>query len=106
MQNGYSVPDPLRFPSSLIELVRKDDPAAAQYTVLGESNPFIDKKILAVAGGKDTLVPWKFTKPFFDSLQVGSRGVKESFVDEEAGHEWTAMMAERMAAFIKTSCLL
>lgn len=105
-QYGYSVPDSHHFPSSLVELVQKIDPAATQYTAPDGSNPFIHKKILVIAGGRDTLVPWKFTKPFFDSLHVGSRGSKESFVDEDAGHEWTARMADRMAAFITASCLL
>jgi hypothetical protein len=97
------------FPPALVSHVRKHDPVAVYSSspdIHPAPNPFLGKKILAIAGGKDPLVPWRFSAPFFDALlDVGGDGVKESFVDELAAHEWTDAMGDRMALFVERWCL-
>jgi len=130
-RRGVDASDPTYFPPSLVAYVRQYDPVAAlspsshnthtahstsfnaaqtastSSTHPVASNPFLGKKILAIAGGKDPLVPWQFSAPFFEQLlYVGSDGVKENFIDEDAAHEWTEAMGERMAQFVERWCLL
>lgn len=105
-RKGIDELDPNYFPQSLIAYIRKHDPAVAPFNVADASNPFLNKKVLAIAGGKDPLVPWIFSRAFFDALEVGETGVKECFIDLDAKHEWTSAMGDRMAEFIKKHCLV
>ena len=106
-RRGIDPSDPAYFPPSLVDYIRKHDPASAPtMNSLDASNPFLNKKILAIAGGQDPLIPWPFSKPTFDALEVGGAGVKECFVDEEAKHEWTDKMSDRLTEFINKHCLL
>lgn len=105
-RRGIDASDPAHFPPSLVAYIRSHDPASSAFKLTDASNPFWGKKILAMAGGKDPLVPWTFSRAFFDALEVGDRGVKECFIDPDAKHEWTDAMGEVMAAFIKQHCLL
>jgi hypothetical protein len=104
-RKGLSISPPI-FPAQLIAYVRGHDPAAAAYDTSSEGNPYWNRRILAIAGGKDTLVPWSASQIFFEKLEVGPRGVKELFVDGEAGHKWTDSMGDRMMIFIEKYCLL
>ena len=60
---------------------------------------FKGKSILVLSGAKDTLVPWSASKEFVEKLDVVG-GVKEVLVQEDAGHECTNVMQERIAKFI------
>lgn len=104
-KRGLSTSSPI-FPAQFVAHVRKHDPAAACFTNDTNENPFLHKRILAIAGGKDSLVPWAASQAFFEKLELGQAGVKELFIDEEAGHKWTNPMGEKMAEFIEKYCLL
>lgn len=84
------------FPASFLDHVAKHDPVATAYTSASpEENPFYGKKILAVAGGKDPLVPWVHSERFFEGLEVG-KGKKDLFIDAEAGHQLTPAMEDEI----------
>ncbi|KAG9056346.1 hypothetical protein FS842_010923 [Serendipita sp. 407] len=105
-RKGCDPSNAAHFPRSLVEFVRKYDPATAPFTSPDNRNPFVGKKILAISGAKDRLVPWEFSESFFDSLYVGEGGLKEHFQDEDAGHVWTTKMGDKMAEFVLRHCLL
>lgn len=96
-----------RLPPSLVAYIQHNDPIAAlSNPPIRNVNPFLHKKVLAIAGGRDDLVPWKFSEGFFERMDVGPHGVKECFVDDDAGHEWTEKMGDKVAHFIELHCLL
>jgi len=92
------------FPDHLIGLVAKFDPTAAAYQGTND-NPFIDKKILALSGGKDPLVPFEPSREFFENLNVGVKGVKRLIIEPEAVHEYTETMAIELCRFIWESSI-
>ncbi len=91
---------PPYFPDSLIAYIKQNDAIYSPYTALDSSNPFLGKKILALSGAKDLLVPWAVTKSFFNQLNVGVDGVKRVIVESEAGHELTTGMIKETALFV------
>ncbi|KAI0782273.1 hypothetical protein C8Q75DRAFT_787621 [Abortiporus biennis] len=91
---------PPHIPDSLKELVLRNDPVNSPYHVADSSNPFFGKKILALSGGIDKAVPWSHTVPFFEKLEVGPEGVKESVVSPGVGHTVTPEMLSRLVDFI------
>lgn len=91
---------PPYFPESFIAFVKHNDPVYAPFTAVDTSNPFLGKKILALSGGKDDLVPWAATSGFFDRLVVGEDGVKEFVLEPETGHRLTPTMTQEMARFL------
>jgi hypothetical protein len=89
------------FPASLLHLIETQDPAATEFQSKDpEHNPFIGKRVLALTGKEDTLVPSKFTRPFFDGLFVGDDGAKEMVEEKGAGHEVTSEMIRRTGEWI------
>jgi hypothetical protein len=97
---------PVHFPPSLIRYIQEHDPIAGlPNPPIKNINPFLHRKILAIAGAKDRLVPWRFSEEFWERLDVGHDGVKENFVDKNAGHEWTEDMGNKMAEFVQKHCL-
>jgi len=69
-------------------------------------NPFFGKKILVLAGGKDELVPWAFSEPFVEQIEVGEDGVKKVLVYPGVGHAFTASMLDDVANFVwEEGCL-
>lgn len=97
---------PAYFPPSLVQYIQKHDPIAALPSPpVNNVNPFLHKRILAISGGKDELVPWRFSQDFWERLDVGVDGVKDNFMDEDAGHEWTEKMGDRVAEFVQKHCL-
>ncbi|KAH8093702.1 Alpha/Beta hydrolase protein [Cristinia sonorae] len=87
-------------PDSLVEIVKVTDPVHANYEASDESNPFIGKKILALAGADDQLVPFAATQSFFDHLNVGNTGYKRAVVAPGVGHACTPDMVKEMAEFL------
>ena len=97
---------PPYFPVSFLDHVAKHDPVATAYTSTSpEENPFYGKKVLAVAGGKDPLVPWVHSERFFGGLEVGE-GKKEVFIDPEAGHEITPVMVDAIVKWVWKNALV
>jgi len=94
--------EPPYVPESLLQLIKKDDPAASShYTSSDPSlNPFYGKKILVLEGEKDTLVPWSASKNFVENLCVGENGKKKVIIVPGVGHDCTPAMVEEAAAFI------
>lgn len=90
---------PPHYPRCLEEYVSTHDPARLPYRSRDKSNPFLDKKILVLSGGKDKLVPWSASEEFVEGLEVGN-GAKLVVVEECAKHEYTPTMAEEVARFI------
>jgi len=86
------------FPDSLLEIIERESPVSAQ-TKPGR-NPFLGKKILVLAGGKDELVPWGFSESFVKQIKVGERGVKKVVVYPGVGHAFTPSMEEDVANFV------
>jgi len=93
------------FPASFLDHVAKHDPVSTGYTSASpETNPFYGKKVLAVAGGRDTLVPWVHSERFFGELEVGE-GTKDLFIDPEAGHEVTPAMVDAIVEWLWKNAL-
>lgn len=91
---------PPYFPTSLVELVRRQDPAAKPFNRLDDSNPYLGKKILVLSGAADKLVPWEASKSFVEALAVGPDGTKKVVVQEGVGHECTQEMLEELGRFV------
>ncbi|PSK58589.1 hypothetical protein B9Z65_6604 [Elsinoe australis] len=115
------------FPRSLVEQVEKYDPAGL---LLGELDTFTGddwkhepselektrlmpilrdklagKRVLALSGGKDKLVPPACGEPFYLFLSNAKKWMEGSLVleyviDPEAGHEYSAKMREAAVEFI------
>jgi hypothetical protein len=102
----YSLPiAPPYVPDRLLSYIHQHDPTSTPYYEQGVSNPFLGKKILVLAGGMDTLVPYSAGKDFMEKLQVGMDGVKEVIIDPDAKHECTDMMVAKTAEFIEKEAL-
>jgi fermentation-respiration switch protein FrsA (DUF1100 family) len=84
-------------PDSLLEVVERESPMSAALT---GGNPFLGKKILVLAGGKDELVPWEFSESFVNKIEVGKEGVKKVIVYPDVGHAFTASMEGDVANFV------
>lgn len=88
------------FPASFLDYVAKHDPISTAYTSASpEANHFYGKKVFAVSGGKDPLVPWVHSERFFGELEVGG-GRKDLFIDPEAGHEVTPAMVDAIVQWL------
>ncbi|KAJ8520000.1 hypothetical protein ONZ45_g3144 [Pleurotus djamor] len=88
------------FPLSLTHLVGQKDPVSVPFDKASVENPFFGKKILALRGGVDELVPWSATAGFFARLQVGQRGFKQVRVQDAVGHVCTPEMTTWAAIFL------
>jgi len=104
MQHSLTL-EPPYIPSSLLSYIHQHDPPSTPYYTLDTSNPFLDKKILVLSGGMDTIVPWSASKEFVEKLEVGKDGRKVVVVIPDAGHECTTAMVDEMARFIETEVL-
>ncbi|KAK1233123.1 hypothetical protein PQX77_003763 [Marasmius sp. AFHP31] len=92
-------------PDSIIRIIRESDPVTTPYHRADSSNPLWGKKILVLSGGSDTLVPWRASERFVKDLKVGEKGILSSFVQPEAGHEFTKEMEQRMIEFLVADVL-
>jgi fermentation-respiration switch protein FrsA (DUF1100 family) len=85
------------FPDSLLEIIEKESPVNVSMAGI---NPFMGKKILVLAGGKDELVPWVFSESFVNRIEVGEEGVKKVVVYPDVGHAFTPSMEEEVVNFV------
>lgn len=93
------------FPASFLDYVVKHDPVSTAHTsVSPETNAFYGKKVFAVSGGKDQLVPWAHSERFFGELEVGE-GTKDLFIDPEAGHEMSTAMVDEIVKWLWKNAL-
>lgn len=92
-RTGESVPTGLR------RVVMQLDPPYAAGGV------YEGKRVLALAGKADTVVPWEACRAFVENLQVGAKGIKRWNVYPGVGHVCTEVMIEKMAGFIAEFCL-
>jgi len=97
-QAGVELQSPV-FPEHMLTLIAQYDPASAPHQAV-RGNPFLDKKILVLSGGKDQLVPFEPTREFFEKLHVGDRGVKAIVIEPEAGHQYTELMHSALCRFV------
>ncbi len=86
-------------PTSLLDLLAVVDPINSDYALPSRTNPFLDKHILVLTGAEDPLVPAKYTRTFFDALNVGS-GDKEWVNEEGKGHEVTEQMIRKTGEWV------
>lgn len=85
-------------PLSLLNVINTSDPAAVlRYQ---NANPFMGKRILALYGEIDKMIPQHLSQEFLDLLDVGHNGAKlyKSFPD--VAHTCTEEMVEEMSQFI------
>ena len=94
---------PPYFPVSFLQHLDKSSAEAVPYTRKDEQNPFWKNKLLVIAGGKDTLVPWAECEDYVHGLQVGPEGAKVVSVYADAGHVYNTEMLEETAQFIGSS---
>ena len=85
------------FPDSLLEIIEKESPVSISMT---GRNPFLGKKVLVLAGGKDELVPWAFSESFVKRMKVGEEGVKKVVIYPDVGHTFTPSMEEDVVDFV------
>jgi len=88
------------FPESLRALVRAYDP------VVAPPGAFSGKRILALVGADDRLVPWSASRAFVEALDVGERGKKRVVVQPGAQHEYTDEMREELFQFFWEEALV
>lgn len=112
-------------PEGLRKLIQQEGPMACEFGGSEkESNPYLGRRIMVVAGSKDkrtyslvwtivcrnrligryavAVVPYApYTKDFMDKLVVGEVGAKETLILEGAGHEMTPEGDEQIGEFIK-----
>jgi len=88
------------FPESLRALVRAYDP------VVAPPGTFAGKRILALVGADDTLVPWSASRAFVEALDVGERGKKRVVVLSGVKHEYTDEMREELFRFFWEEALV
>jgi len=91
---------PPYFPGTLRAHIGRHDPAAAPVSLTDAANPFHEKKILVLSGGKDKLVPWEASAETVDKLNVGTAGIKKVVIDEDAAHEVSEKMKAELCQFI------
>jgi len=91
---------PPLFPDHMRKLIAQFDPAAAPHPSTSGENPFLGKKILALSGGKDPLVPFDPMREFFQNLNVGSGGIKQVIIEPETPHAYTDSMALELSKFV------
>lgn len=94
--NGLQFGPPI-LPDSLLGVIERESPVSASMT---GRNPFLGKKILVLAGGKDELVPWVFSESFVKRIEVGEEGVKKVVVYPDVGHAFTPSMGEDVGNFV------
>ncbi|KAI9440092.1 Alpha/Beta hydrolase protein [Lactarius indigo] len=88
------------FPESLRALVGAYDP------VVAPPGAFVGKRILALSGADDTLVPWSVSRAFVEALDVGPRGKKKVVVQPGVKHEYTDEMREELFRFFWEEALV
>lgn len=98
-QSSLSLSPPY-IPDTLRELIKKNDPVWTPYEASDSTNPFVGKKILALSGAIDPLVPWSASETFFNKLNVGRNGAKKVVVEPDVGHTCTPAMLNLAAGFI------
>jgi predicted esterase len=92
---------PPYMPQSLLDLLSHLDPDSAAYTSSDPSeNPYFGKKILVLHGEKDELVPWECCRTFVEGLQVGEKGIKEVFIEQDRGHETSSLMVSELVKWV------
>ncbi|KAI9428741.1 Alpha/Beta hydrolase protein [Lactarius indigo] len=97
----YGVPRTAPYLSeSLRALVDAYDPVAAP------PGAFVGKRILALSGADDTLVPWSVSRAFVEALDVGPRGKKKVVVQPGVKHEFTDEMREELFSFFWEEALV
>jgi len=87
-------------PDILHEAIKRNDPPFTPYQASDFTNPFYGKRILALFGGADQLLPWSISKNFFEKLNVGEHGFKEAIIYPGVGHECTREMVEKLVEFV------
>ncbi|KAH9057893.1 Alpha/Beta hydrolase protein [Lactarius vividus] len=87
------------FPESLHALVRAYDPATAP------PGAFVGKRILALSGADDTLVPWSASRAFMEALDVGPHGKKKVML-LPGKHGCTDEMRDEMFRFFWEEALV
>ncbi|KAF2862890.1 alpha/beta-hydrolase [Piedraia hortae CBS 480.64] len=86
------------FPPGLVDVVKRRDPAALFFAgnAAEIAREYLGGKIiLCLAGAKDKLVPRKFSENVLGVLAECSEIRIDSFVDPDAGHQFTDAMRER-----------
>ncbi|EPS39990.1 hypothetical protein H072_6414 [Dactylellina haptotyla CBS 200.50] len=97
------------YPKALDATVRKTDPAgiimrdrSKDDTLRLLKERLGGKKLLALSGGADKLVPYECSKPFMDLLMVEGQGLVDvrDIVYEGVGHDCTEQMVKELVAFV------
>ncbi len=97
---------PPYFPDTLLQRIKHADPASAPYAASDQSNPFLGKKILVLAGQDYKIVPWSASKRFVENLDVGPQGVKEVIVEPGVGHDFSPAMVKEVGRFVWEHALI
>lgn len=93
---------PPYMPQSLLKLLDTLDPDSVSYTSTNDTskNPYLGKKILVLHGEKDELVPWDCCKTFVEGLQLGEKGDKKIFIEQDRGHETSSAMVGELVKWL------
>ncbi|KAA8894205.1 Alpha/Beta hydrolase protein, partial [Sphaerosporella brunnea] len=86
------------FPQSLLQTVKKLDPAAMGVEAAAEK--LKGKKVLCLSGGADKMVPYECSRPFLEELKKVDGVEVRDVVYEGVGHECTPVMVEELAKWV------
>jgi pimeloyl-ACP methyl ester carboxylesterase len=87
------------FPRSLMEVVKRVDPAAMGVEKAAEK--LRGKKVLCLSGGADKMVPYECQKGFLEELKKREEVEVTDVVYEGVGHECTPTMVEELAKWVR-----
>lgn len=95
---GFAVGASGYFPATLLDVVRRFDPAAVG--VEEAARRLRGKKVLCLSGALDKLVPYSCSKGFIEALKAAGGVDVDDRVFEGAGHECTPAMVQAVAEWV------
>lgn len=95
---GFAVGASDHFPATLLDVVRRFDPAAVG--VEEAARRLRGKKVLCLSGALDKLVPYPCSKEFIEALRAAGGVEVDDRLFDGVGHECTPAMVQALAEWV------